>query len=173
MSVITPRSTILSILKVPTSGPRTSLHKVRFKVPSDIRKIFMDFKTGYNSKEYENLVCTIRDSEISDTDLYKLLSEAKNCVSILNNDLRLFIQALILIRWAHRNEDVVSCYQEFINDLVSAHSQHMKLVIDQLIKLFLNTEENDWADWNLNESVVRQFNNIHFIIQSVLDTVPK
>lgn len=172
MSVITSRSTLLSILKVPSSGPRTSLHKVRFQVPNDIRKIFLDFKTGCNIREYENLVCTIRDSEISDKDLYKLLTEAKNCISILNYDLRLFIQALILIRWAHRNEDVVKCYQEFINDLVSAHSQHTKVVIDQLVKLFLQTEECDWDDSIPSDMIKKQFNNIHFILKSILDIIP-
>lgn len=163
---------MLSILKTPIATPRTSIHRVRFQLPSNIRKIFVEFKNGTNIKNYEQLVCTIRDSEIDDHDLTTLLTEAKNCTSLLNYDLRLFVQALILLKWSHRDDNVVKCYQEFVNDLISAHSCHIKLVVDQLIKLFLNVEESDWVSSDPPDQTLKEFNNIHTILHTTLTTVP-
>lgn len=172
MSVITSKSSLLSILKTSSGTPRNSLNRVRFQLPSNIRNIFLDFKSGANTKEYENLVCTIRDSEISDNELLSLLIEVKNCTSLLNYDLRLFVQALILVKWSHRGDNVVMSYQEFINNLISAHSCHIKLVVDQLIKLFLCSEPTDWIGSQPTEQALKRFNNIHLILQSTLITVP-
>lgn len=171
MSVITTRTSVLSILKI-KGDTKPSPHRVRFQLPSDFRKIFLDKKNRVNSKDYENLVCTIRDSEISDADLKKLLEEARNCVALLDYDLRLFVQALVILGWTHRSPQVVHVYQDFINNVVSAHPQHSKDVINQLVKLFTSCEAQEWVDGVPNETEEMRFANIHSILRAIVKTIP-
>ncbi|KAL0266686.1 UNVERIFIED_CONTAM: hypothetical protein PYX00_009163 [Menopon gallinae] len=173
MSLITTRSSLLSILKLPNpGGQRNSLHRVRFRLPTDIKRIFQNYKSNCNFEEYESLVSIIRDDDISDSDLLSLLKEAKNCIPILNYDLRLFVQALNIIRWTNRGDEVVETYKEFINDLVTAHSQHTKVVMDQLVKLFSNIEDTEWSNYEPVESQKKQFENIHSTLKSIIERVP-
>lgn len=173
MSLITTRSSLLSILKIPDpGGPRNPLHRVRFQLPTDIKRIFENYKRNCDFKEYESLVSTIKDSYISDADLLSLLKEAKNCVPILNYDLRLFVQALNIIKWTDRGDEVIEMYKEFINDLVTAHSQHAKLVMDQLVKLFPNIEDDEWYNYEPVDLCKKQFENIHSVLKSILERVP-
>lgn len=172
MSILTSSSTILSIFKTASAATRNSLSHVKFQLPDNIKTILLNFKSGANTRDYENLVCAIRDSEITDEDLKSLLIEAKNCTSLLSLDLRLFVQAIIMVRWNHRGNDVAKYYQEFIYDLISAHPSYIKIVIDHLLKLFLCTEKCDWVGSSPSDYTVEKFQNVHIILQAILSTVP-
>jgi len=175
MSVITSRSSLLSILKIRNQNQegRPSLqNRVRFQLPCNVRQIFINKKNQVNTKDYEHLVCTIRDSEISDTDLKRLLEEASNCVGILDFELRLFVQALVILGWTHRSPDVIKDYQSFIINVVSAHPLHAKDVINQLVKLFISCEESDWTEIGPSDAFREHLVNIHVILRSIVKVVP-
>lgn len=67
MSVVSSRaSSVSSILKAP--GVRSQLirqsSRVYFKLPKNLKSIIYNFETGNRTKEYEDLICILRDSNI-------------------------------------------------------------------------------------------------------------
>lgn len=113
--------------------------KVRFQLPhaKKVQTILSEYIQTNDPKQYHSLVCFIRDAELPDKDISDLLVEATECISLLNQDLRLFVEALLSVRWTERNEKVVTEYQSFIVNLLSAHNYHTKIVIDSLVSQFL------------------------------------
>lgn len=171
MSVITTRTSVLSILKVGESQP--SPHHVRFRLPTNIRQIFLNQKSKTKSQEYQNLVLTLRDNEISDEDLSKLLDEATKCVGLLDYELRLFVQALVILEWTHRSERVIQAYHDFLLNVISAHPLHSKYVITNLVKLFSTCEVTQWNDDDSpNEIDVVVYDHIHKMLKNIVQTIP-
>jgi RNA polymerase I-specific transcription initiation factor RRN3 len=113
--------------------------KVRFTLPQakKVQSILKHFIKKKDVKDYENLVCLIRDSELLDEDISGLLKEATGCISLMKKDLRLFVEALLSIDWIDRNDSIVKEYQSFITNLVSAHNYHTEFVIGRLVSLFI------------------------------------
>lgn len=67
MSVVSSRvSSVSSILKNP--GVRSQLikqsNRVYFKLPKDLKSIIYNFESGNGTKDYEDLICILRDSNI-------------------------------------------------------------------------------------------------------------
>lgn len=116
--------------------------KVRFKLPHSqkVQNILEEFVSKKQSRDYENILCLIRDAEFSDDDILSLLREATECMSLLSKELKLFIEALLSIDWRNKRSDVVKEYQTFMVNLVAAHNYHAKLVIDKLVKMFFPGE---------------------------------
>lgn len=113
--------------------------KVRFVLPhaQKVQNILEDYVSTKQSRDYENILCLIRDAELSDEDVLSLLKEATECIRLLSKELKLFVESLLSIDWTNRRSNVVKDYQTFIVNLVAAHNYHAKLVIDKLVKLFL------------------------------------
>lgn len=148
MSICSGASLTPSILKKPATiqerikSASRSTAKVRFVLPhsQNIRKILKDFLKNGNAKDYHQLICMIRDSDLTDDDLSSLLKESSECISLMNNDLRLFSDVLLRIQWNNRNTNLVKEYQSFLINLVVAHTYHAKAVIDCLVSLFIPSE---------------------------------
>lgn len=67
MSVVSSRvSSVSSILKTP--GIRSQLirqsNRVYFKLPKNLKSIIYNFEIDNGTKDYEDLICTLRDSNI-------------------------------------------------------------------------------------------------------------
>lgn len=133
-----------SILKKPRSL-KSRLHeiqqtptKVKFVLPhtQKVQSILEGYIFKQESRDYENILCLIRDAHLTDEDVSSLLKEATECISILSKDLRLFVEAILSIEWSNKSEYIVTEYQSFIVNLLSAHNYHAKLVIEKLVKLF-------------------------------------
>ncbi|KAG5889235.1 hypothetical protein JTB14_006371 [Gonioctena quinquepunctata] len=170
-----------SILKKPRSmksrlfGIKPTPIKVRFVLPHSqkVNSILEGYIETSVSRDYENLVCLLRDAELTDEDVSSILTEATECISILNQNLRLFVEALLSIAWTSKSAKVVSEYQSFIVNLLSAHNYHAKTVIDNLVKLFLPaTTEPDWPDGVPTENDYNKLVNIHSLINLLLGVVP-
>lgn len=136
-----------SILRRPSLKHRLSEiqqtpSKVKFVLPhtQKVQNILEDYVSNQKSREYENILCLIRDADLTDEDVSSLLKEATECISILNRNLRLFVEAILSLDWNNKSEVIVSEYQSFIINLLSAHNYHAKLVIDKLVKLFIPGE---------------------------------
>lgn len=113
--------------------------KVRFELPHSkkISAILHNYIECKLSKEYESLICLIRDAELLDEDVTSLLKEVTDCIPILNQDLTIFVEALLTIKWNNRNDNVVAEYQKFVVNLLCAHNYHARFVINKLVFLFL------------------------------------
>lgn len=140
----TKTSNLSSILKNPVTY-RSKLNtaapspKVSFALPHSekVRSILESYTSKANIRNYENLVCLIRDCDLSDKELSSLLKEASECIPLLRQELRLFIEAIITVRWVNRSDEIVTEYQTFLVNLLSAHNYYSKIVVDSLVANFL------------------------------------
>lgn len=82
-------------------------------------------------------MCLIRDCDLSDKEIITILKEANGCIPLLNQDLNLFVEALLTMKWLSHSKEVISEFQSFLVNLASAHNYHAKMVIDSLVSKFL------------------------------------
>ena len=138
----TRSSRVTSVSRTPSLKSRLSTKapvKLIFHVPHSrkIKDILFGHLQGEKTKDYEQLIILIRDAEISDHDFQKLLRETNRCISILGRQLRLFVEAMLSLKWTHRNDVIVKHYQSFLVNLLSAHNYHVKFAVDKLILNFI------------------------------------
>lgn len=164
MSLITSKSFL---------SPKAKSKVVRFSLNYDLKNLFLDVVNEKDRHLYEEFICKIRDlgQEIRDDELVQILKEARNCISILDRNLILFVQVILLLRWSHRSEDVVREYQGFLLDLCSAHSYYSKNVIDHLVSYFKHTTSN-FTDGLPVPEERSSFQNIHNVIKTILNVIP-
>lgn len=139
MSLSLSRRSTLSQSKL-SNRPDTSNKKVlRFQMPHNtrVKDILEKYVSGENTREYEQLICSIRDNVFEDQEIISLLNEARECVSMLNQNLRLFVEAIIILKWTHRSETVKDNYRSFLATLLCAHNYHTKFAMDQLVQSFI------------------------------------
>lgn len=141
----TKSSTPTSILKKSVSfkcklnNSTKSVPKVTFALPQSekLNSILQEFSSKKNIRDYEHLVCLLRDCDLSDKDFCAIVKEANDSIPLLNQDLRLFVEALLMLKWLHRSKQIVTEYQSLLVNLTSAHNYHAKMIIDTLVSKFL------------------------------------
>ncbi|XP_054000888.1 RNA polymerase I-specific transcription initiation factor RRN3 [Hylaeus anthracinus] len=177
MSVVSSRvSSVSSILKTP--GVRSQLirqsNRVYFKLPKNLKSIIYNFETGNGIKDYEDLICILRDSNIKDTDLIEFLVNVRQCMSLLGPTHQVFIETLLQLKWTNRSVEATSAYKAFIEDLICMQIYYAKNVIDNLVEQFKPDENSDteWEAGQCKEEDVQRLNHIHDILCKILKIVP-
>ncbi|XP_003393653.3 RNA polymerase I-specific transcription initiation factor RRN3 [Bombus terrestris] len=177
MSVVSSRvSSVSSILKTP--GVRSQLirqsNRVHFKLPKNLKSIIYNFEAGNGTKDYEDLICILRDSNIKDTDLIEFLSNVRQCISLLGPIHKVFVETLLQIKWTNRSIDVTSAYKAFIEDLICMQIHYAKNTIDNLVEQFKPDEDNnaEWKNEECKEEDIQRLNHIHNVLQKILKVVP-
>ncbi|KRT81060.1 hypothetical protein AMK59_5202, partial [Oryctes borbonicus] len=171
-------SRVSSILKTPSIQSRLASsktpNKVRFQLhlAKKLRKILDSYINGDNVREYENLVVSIRDAELLDSDISEILTEATQCISLLNKDLRLFVEAVLTIKWTHRSANIISEYRSFLLNLLSAHNYHAKYAIDNLVSNFLPVDDEQWENGVPSDEDCQKCVNVHSIFNILLKVIP-
>ncbi|KZC07908.1 RNA polymerase I-specific transcription initiation factor RRN3, partial [Dufourea novaeangliae] len=177
MSVVSSRvSSVSSILKAP--GVRSQLirqpNRVYFKLPKNLKNIIYNFESGNGIKDYEDLICILRDSNIKDVDLIEFLASVRQCISLLGPVHKLFVETLLQIKWTNRSLEVASAYKSFIEDLICTQIHYAKNVIDNLVEQF-KPDENDETEWEVGvckEEDVQRLKHIHDVLGKILKIVP-
>lgn len=183
MASVSGKTIISSILRSTTS--RTSLQnrisdargkvKVRFEFPQEkkVHEILHAFLQGENVQDYENLIIRIRDSDLSDHDVHLILTEASECLSILNQDLRLFVESILSIRWIDRSDEIVTEYQTFLVNLLPAHIYHTSYAVDKLVTTFItNLTDEAWPDGIPSELDNKKCSAVHWVFNILLEVIP-
>ncbi|XP_060528989.1 RNA polymerase I-specific transcription initiation factor RRN3 isoform X2 [Cylas formicarius] len=181
MSLSSRSSTRSSILKKSTTLEQRlseivqSPTKVRFELPHSkrVKEILEEYINQQEVRNYQSLVCAIRDSSLTDSDILSLLQEATQCISLLTRDLRLFVDALLSINWVEKSLEVVNEYQSFIVNLVSAHNYHTKYVVDKLVSLFLpSPKDPEWTKGKPTKKEKAKCMHVHLLLNVLLSVVP-
>ncbi|XP_050453015.1 RNA polymerase I-specific transcription initiation factor RRN3-like isoform X1 [Cataglyphis hispanica] len=178
MSVASSRiSSVSSIIKA--TGIRTQLNKqynrIQYlKLPKDIKSILYNFNTDNGLKEYEKLIHSLKEDAIKDNDLAEFLSEARQCVSLLDIRYDWFIQILLRIQWTTKSSELISAYKLFLQDLVCMQTVYIKTVINSLIQLFKSVEDNnaERKPGEFKDEDIEKLNHIHDILHKILEVVP-
>lgn len=150
---VTSKSVKSSILKSSNNSNKTASErlneslsktkpKVHFVLPASkkIETILQNFLDGSNVREYERLLSIIINADIDDDDLQRILQESTQLVLILNQDLRLFVEALLSIKWLNRDKIICDEYQSFLLNLLSAHNYYTRYAINVLVSNFKPSE---------------------------------
>ncbi|KAK3930013.1 RNA polymerase I-specific transcription initiation factor RRN3 [Frankliniella fusca] len=153
---------------------QAAVKKVDFQLPKNLKGTLLNFTNGLDHRPYKDLVCILRDSDVKDKELCLLLREAQDCVSLLDQNLGLFIQVLLIVKWAHRGPEAVAAFQSFLLDLCSAHSYHTKAVLDHLIVNFKGGSDDvtEWTSGMPTLEEERIFQNIHHVLKKLLRVIP-
>ncbi|XP_071581207.1 RNA polymerase I-specific transcription initiation factor RRN3 isoform X1 [Temnothorax nylanderi] len=177
MSVVSSRvSSVSSILKA--SGVRAQFikqpGKVYFKLPKDVKNIICNSANSDGIKEYEKLIHLLKEGAIKDSDLTEFLTEARQCISLLDIRHESFVQALLQIEWTNRSPEVISTYKFFLQDLVCMQTLHIKIVINRLVELFKPAEDNNLEHeiGQFKSEDTERLNHIHDILHKILEVVP-
>lgn len=177
MSVVSSRvSSVSSIIKA--TGIRSQLNKQSnrihyLKLPKDIKSILYNFKTGNGIKEYEKLIYILKEDAVKDSDLAEFLSEARQCISLLDTKYELFIQIILRIQWTTKSPEVISTYKLFLQDLVCMQTLYIKTVINSLVQLFKSVEDNaEHKPGEFKDEDIGKLNHIHDILHKILEVVP-
>ncbi|CAK9818627.1 RNA polymerase I-specific transcription initiation factor RRN3 [Anthophora plagiata] len=176
MSVVSSRvSSVSSILKSP--GVRSQLirqsNRVYFKLPKDLKSIIYNFESGNGTKEYEDLICILQDSNIKDSDLIEFLSNIRQCISLLSPFHKVFVETLLQIKWTNHSLDVTSAYKAFVEDLICMQIHYAKAAIDNLVEQFKPDDaDTEWDDKQCKEEDIQRLNHIHDILRKILKVVP-
>ncbi|XP_054257240.1 RNA polymerase I-specific transcription initiation factor RRN3 [Macrosteles quadrilineatus] len=169
MSIISSRKSSLSAR---SSKDKSSRRSVRFQLNYNLKTVLGD-ETEHQS--YRELVCYIRDAglEIQDEDILQILNEARGCINILDKSHNLFVQVLLVTKWAHRSSAVAEAYKSFVVDLCSAHNYYTKFAIEQLVSNFKPVGEHlEWEKGRPCESEEVVFQRIHSVIKVLLQVIP-
>ncbi|XP_050531899.1 RNA polymerase I-specific transcription initiation factor RRN3-like [Daktulosphaira vitifoliae] len=168
---ILKKQNILSINNVPK-------RKVHFDLFNNLKSMLIHFdQTDDRDKiQYNNLICDIRDTgnDFKDSELVKLLKDARHCVNILNENLTLFVKVVLILKWKDRGEEVVNEYSTFVLDVCSAHNYHTKFAIEQLVTCFSQIDNTvvDRINGIPNEREEIGYQNVHKIIKDLLKAIP-
>ncbi|XP_029034108.2 RNA polymerase I-specific transcription initiation factor RRN3 [Osmia bicornis bicornis] len=177
MSVVSSRvSSVSSILKSP--GVRSQLirrsSRVYFKLPKDFKNIIYNFESGNGTKDYEDLICILRDSNIKDSDLIEFLGNVRQCMSLISPAHKAFIETLLQIKWTSRSLEVTSAYKAFLEDLICMQIHYAKHVIDNLVEQFKpdDGDDTEWEAGECKEESIQRLNHIHDVLRKILNIVP-
>ncbi|XP_034942157.1 RNA polymerase I-specific transcription initiation factor RRN3 [Chelonus insularis] len=178
MSVISTRSTsVASILKTP--GLRKKIasqsNRVRFRLPDDLKSVLINYESGRETKPYEDLIYIVRDAPMKDSELIQLLTQVRQCISLLGPKQRIFIETLLKINWINRDLEATTAYKAFLEDLVCVHIYHCKLIIDRLVCLFRTiSDENKekWKDGKPPDEDISKLFHVHDVLFKFLKIVP-
>ncbi|CAD1479145.1 unnamed protein product [Heterotrigona itama] len=175
MSVVSSRvSSVSSLLKNP--GIRSQFirqsNRVYLKLPKNLKSILFNFEAGNGTKDYENLIYILRNSDIKDADLIEFLSNVRQCMSLLGPVHKVLVETLLQIKWTNRSLEVTSAYKVFIEDLICMQIHYAKNAIDNLVEQF-KPDEDDGTELEIGVSKdIQRLNHIHNILQKVLKVVP-
>ncbi|XP_012524208.2 RNA polymerase I-specific transcription initiation factor RRN3 [Monomorium pharaonis] len=177
MSIVSSTvSSVSSILK--TSGVREQFikqpGKIYFKLPKDVKNILCNFTNGDGIKEYEKLIYSLKEGAVKDNDLAEFLTEARQCISLLDLRHESFVQVLLQIEWTTRSSEVISTYKLFLQDLVCMQTLHINIVLNRLVELFKPAEDvnTEREVGQFKDEDIKRLNHIHDILHKILEVVP-
>ncbi|XP_071566545.1 uncharacterized protein [Temnothorax nylanderi] len=146
--------------------------KVYFKLSKDVKNILCNSASSDGIKEYEKLIHSLKEGAIKDSDLTEFLTEARQCISLLDIRHESFVQALLQIEWTNRSPEVISTYKFFLQDLVRMQTVHIKIVINRLIELYKPEDNAEHEIGQFKSEDMERLNHIHDIMYKILKVLP-
>ncbi|KYN08076.1 PREDICTED: RNA polymerase I-specific transcription initiation factor RRN3 [Cyphomyrmex costatus] len=174
MSVVSSRtvSSVSSMLK--DSGVRAQFIKQPdkiYKPPKDIKDILHNYK-GIRKKEYDKLIHSLKNCVVKDSNLAEFINETMQYISLLDNEHKLFVEALLQIDWTTRSSQVIFTYKLFLQNLACMQTFHTNIVINCLVELFKPKNNTEHEIGQFKDEDIERLNHIHDILREILRVVP-
>lgn len=98
---------------------------------------------------------------LQDETLHFLLEQVNSCISLLVPKVERFVDALLCVPWVNRPSEIVKNYQNFLHNLLSAHTYYCKTVVKILVQNFSILDPKEEAS-----------QHVHDVIKGILALIP-
>ncbi|XP_035213526.1 RNA polymerase I-specific transcription initiation factor RRN3-like [Stegodyphus dumicola] len=168
--VLTPilKNTVSGNLKEISGGAR-----VKFNLPDDQESIITYLKEPGDesySEKLNSVIKTISSPNTDNTLLLKWIKEFKDSILFLSRENNRIISALLNLSWYLKDDSFIVLYEEFIQNLVTAHASYVGEVLFMIVKIFYTVSDVNNED--ITESEMKMYQNSHKLLKLVIKLVP-
>lgn len=180
MSVISSRTSILKNYAAKSRNEQrqsiSSQNRVRFDLlkHADLKEALVEALEKKNVKGVEQYLIQIRDPNIEESDLFRIIAESRQCIDLMSSPVIVLVESLLAVDWLRREPDTILEYQKFLLDLVSGQSRYTQSAVDQLIGHWVPKVEAA-SKWQLgvpSPDVRAALEYAHETINVLLDVIP-
>lgn len=135
-----------------------------------VKSTLHEYIKNKNVKLFEQLVRTLRDRTLNDTEAELILTECSLCVSLMGRDVKLLIEVLFTIDWYSRSPRIVELFSKWVLDLLTAHVYHTPMAIG----LLLTSLTKSRCIWIETPTIEQQiiYSYAHTLIAEIVSAIP-
>lgn len=145
MSIISKKSIgAASILRDHSSANRLRVvqeqkNKVRFSlnVTQSVADILNCVEQNGNVVAYDEYICMLNTTALSDEAFLRLITECKECIPTLQPKYVRLVETLLSLSWLTRPQHVIDEYKAFIVELLATHNKYTRFAVNQLVHCWL------------------------------------
>lgn len=145
MSIISKRtSTSSSILRDHSSTNRARYtqeqkNKVRFSlsVNQNVAEILNCVEQNGNVLAYDEYICMLTTTALSDEAFRKLVLECKECIPLLQPKYVRLVETILGLPWMNREQAVLEEYKAFVVELLVTHNKYTRFAISKLVNCWI------------------------------------
>lgn len=131
------RKSIAAQLLQKSLDRQTALAHARLKLkPKQVESAIVAQVEHTNVVQYNELIKILREYPLNDDNFKCVVDDCLSCVVLLGRNLVPFVNAVLMLDWAHRDDTLMNLYSTFLIGLVTAHTYHCPSVMRCLVKLF-------------------------------------
>lgn len=149
MSIISKKSTA-SILRDHSSTNRTRFvqeqkNKVRFSlsVTKNVADILDSVEKSGNVIAYDEYICMLTTTALSDDTFRSLMVECKECIPLLQPKYVRLVETLLGLSWMQRPQHVVDEFKAFVVELLVTHNKYTRFAVTKLVQCWIPEGRKD------------------------------
>ncbi|KAH8354586.1 RNA polymerase I-specific transcription initiation factor RRN3 [Drosophila kikkawai] len=181
MSVYTNKTGAPSILKPFSGADRdrakiAAANQVRFATPKE-KGLVECIRIAVEDGDFhlvQEFTYFIRESDLDDDELLKVLTDARKIVHHLTPDFINVVEALMSLNWKKRSLGIIEAYKDFCVDVMVAHNRYLPNGICKLIIHWIpgDLDSAEWVNGNPSERAHTDLKPIHDALNRILTAVP-
>ncbi|GFR84213.1 RNA polymerase I-specific transcription initiation factor RRN3-like [Elysia marginata] len=148
----------------PAKSPKTKLQHVEQPKP-----LSFEFVPDPGSEDYSSLLKIILSEETQADHLVPLLKYLEQNICRLDVEYKTLVTTTLSINWLGNTPELISTFQAFVLNLVSAHMSYLKPCLRMLVKKFIPVEVNKLT---ASESSGIDTSHVHSLLKSLSEIVP-
>ncbi|KAK2166884.1 hypothetical protein LSH36_34g08138 [Paralvinella palmiformis] len=144
--------------------------------PKQIQQTLLKYRQGL-SKDYDILLSHLGNPLLPDDDLLQYLQGLRSSIAEMDKKVETLIGVVLKIEWTSRGTTLVQEYQNFLLNLVSAHTYYLKAILHMIVLHFypvirIPEGEEPEIDEETRNQINIQSLHLHTLLQSVTQIVP-
>jgi RNA polymerase I-specific transcription initiation factor RRN3 len=148
---------------------RNRSENINSKGKHDVKVSLENFLLHKNRQHYDDLVLLLRDTQLKDEHVLRVLAESRKCMELLRSTrVNLFVESLLELNWLDRNHNVITEYQQFLLDLLVSQVNYSKRTMSMLISHF--TRPFDPTE--PTSTNYKHLSCVHDSIDQILEIIP-
>lgn len=110
-------------------------NKVRFSVSvtKRIKDVLDGVEQDGNVAGYEEFICMLNTTAMSDEMFQDLIGQAKDCIQLLQPKFLRLIETILSFNWLDRPQGIRNEYKAFLVELLVTHNKYTRFAITKLV----------------------------------------